>query len=118
MDLNEKFLDVMNNGMWLVKFYAPYCVHCKRLAPIWEHVAHALADKPSNVRVGKVDCTRFPGVASRLRVNAYPTIIFFRNGVQIPYEGERTKNALVEFVDKSSVISSNLHIDFMFINNF
>lgn len=102
VELNDKFLDVMNSGFWLVKFYAPYCVHCKRLAPVWEHVGHALADKSSKVRVGKVDCTRFPSVASKLRVSAYPTIIFFRNGVQIPYEGERKKESLVEFAEKSS----------------
>lgn len=77
-------------------------MHCKRLAPVWEHVGHALADKSSNVKVGKVDCTRFPTVASRLRVSGYPTILFFRNGVQIPYEGERKKESLVEFAEKSS----------------
>jgi thioredoxin domain-containing protein 10 len=102
IDFNDKFLEVMDNGMWLIKFYAPWCAHCKRIAPVWEHVGHALADKSSNVRVGKVDCTRFPGVASKLRVNAYPTIIFFRNGIQIPYEGERSKESLVEFALKSS----------------
>jgi thioredoxin domain-containing protein 10 len=102
VELNERFLDVMNSGFWFVKFYAPYCVHCKRLSPVWEHVGHALADKSSRIHVGKIDCTRFPSVASKLRVSAYPTIIFFRNGVQIPYEGERKKESLVEFAEKSS----------------
>ena len=78
------------------------CAFCKKIAPVWEHVDHSLADKSSTVRVAKVDCTRFPGVASKLRVNAYPTIIFFRNGVQIPFEGERKKDAIVEFAEKSS----------------
>ena len=70
--------------------------------PIWEHVGHALADASSNLRVGKLDCTRFTSVASRLRISAYPTIIFFRNGVQIPYDGERSKEALVQFALKSA----------------
>ncbi|KAI6241307.1 Disulfide-isomerase A4 [Aphelenchoides fujianensis] len=102
LELSDRFLEIMDQGMWLVKLYAPWCAHCKRLAPVWEHVGHALADAEVGVRVAKVDCTRFPAVSSKLRVSAYPTIIFFRNGVQIPYEGERRKEALVEFAVKSA----------------
>lgn len=40
-------------------------------------MGHALADQNSNVRVAKVDCTRFPSVASALGVGAYPTLILF-----------------------------------------
>uniref|UniRef100_A0AC34G110 Thioredoxin domain-containing protein n=1 Tax=Panagrolaimus sp. ES5 TaxID=591445 RepID=A0AC34G110_9BILA len=102
LDLNDKFLDVMNEGFWMVKFYAPWCGHCKRIAPIWEHVGHALADMNSPVRIGKIDCTRFTAVANSLRINAYPTIMFFRNGNRIPYEGERKKEAILDFLIKSS----------------
>lgn len=56
----------------------------------------------SLVRVGKVDCTRFTTVCSAMRVNAYPTIIFFRKGAKIPYEGERKKESMVDFAIKSS----------------
>ncbi|CEF65611.1 Protein disulfide-isomerase TMX3 [Strongyloides ratti] len=70
--------------MWFVAFYAPWCGHCKRLMPTWEHLAHAVADKEIDVRIG------------------YPTIIFFRNGVEIPYEGERTNEKMLDFVIKSS----------------
>ncbi|TKR93394.1 hypothetical protein L596_007860 [Steinernema carpocapsae] len=84
------------------RFYAPWCAHCKRLMPIWEHVGHALADRESPVRLAKLDCTRYPSVAHALKVNAYPTLIFFRNGKEIKYEGERKKDSLVDFVLKTS----------------
>jgi thioredoxin domain-containing protein 10 len=102
LDLNDKFMDVMNEGFWFVKFYAPWCAHCKRLLPVWEHVGHALADMNSPVRIGKIDCTRFSAVSNALRINAYPTIVFFRNGNRIPYEGERKKEAILDFIIKSS----------------
>ncbi|CAD5207160.1 unnamed protein product [Bursaphelenchus okinawaensis] len=102
LDLNDKFLEVKDQGFWLVKLYAPWCAHCKKLAPVWEHVGHALADKNSQITVGKVDCTRFQTVAHKLKVSGYPTIVFFRNGIQIPYEGERSKEALVDFALKSA----------------
>uniref|UniRef100_A0A0N5C8B5 Thioredoxin domain-containing protein n=1 Tax=Strongyloides papillosus TaxID=174720 RepID=A0A0N5C8B5_STREA len=102
LELNDKFLDVKNEGMWFVAFYAPWCGHCKRLMPNWEHLAHAVADKEINVRIGKIDCTRFSNVGNTLKIQGYPTIIFFKNGVEIHYEGERTNEKMLDFVLKSS----------------
>uniref|UniRef100_A0A914WZB4 Thioredoxin domain-containing protein n=1 Tax=Plectus sambesii TaxID=2011161 RepID=A0A914WZB4_9BILA len=102
LELNEKFLEVMNEGMWFVEFYAPWCGHCKRLAPVWEQVAHSLADANSEIRVAKIDCTRFTSVSSALDIHGFPTIKFFRHGVQIPYENERSKEAIVDFALKTS----------------
>ncbi|CAI4226696.1 unnamed protein product [Auanema sp. JU1783] len=101
LDLNDKFIDVKDDGMWLVKFYAPWCAHCKRLAPTWEHLGHALQDKNLPIRVAKMDCTRFNAACNSLDVKGYPTIIFFRNGRKIEFHGDRTKEALVNFCIKS-----------------
>ena len=42
------------DSMWLVEFYAPWCGHCKQLAPSWELAAKQLKGV---VKVGAVDMT-------------------------------------------------------------
>ncbi|VDM79940.1 unnamed protein product [Strongylus vulgaris] len=49
-----------------------------------------------------MDCTRFTSACNKLSISGYPTIIFFRQGRRIEYHGERTKEALYNFVVKSS----------------
>uniref|UniRef100_A0A0R3RZ66 Thioredoxin domain-containing protein n=1 Tax=Elaeophora elaphi TaxID=1147741 RepID=A0A0R3RZ66_9BILA len=102
IELNDKFLQVKNDGLWFVDFYAPWCAHCKRLTPVWEHVGHALADRQSLVRVAKLDCTRYTNTASALNIRGYPTIIFFRNGKEMVYDGERKKEAIIDFAVKAA----------------
>lgn len=73
IELSDKFLDVRHESHWFVMFYAPWCAHCKRLEPVWAHVAQNLYN--TNVRVGRVDCTRFTTVAKSFKIQSYPTIL-------------------------------------------
>ena len=56
----------------IFQFYAPWCGHCKKLEPIFHQVAVSLRN--SDVRVGKLDCTRYSHVASEFGVRGFPTI--------------------------------------------
>ena len=58
----------------ICKFYAPWCGHCKKLEPVFREVARDLS-RQGKVRVGKVDCTRFPSLASEFSVRGFPTIL-------------------------------------------
>lgn len=94
----------LNEGYWLVKFYAPWCGHCRRLAPTYEKVAehfHRSSSSPS-VSVGRIDATAHPGLAAPFDIRGYPTILLLRGGDKIEsYTGARTFNAIKEFVEEA-----------------
>ena len=95
LEVSDKFLSVRKEGMWLMKFYAPWCGHCKKLEPVWKHVAQSLGD--TGVRVARVDCTRFTKVATEFNIRGYPTILFLKGEDTYIYEGDRTREDLVAF---------------------
>nr|BAN20763.1 protein disulfide isomerase, putative [Riptortus pedestris] len=96
LELSDRFLDVRKDGHWLVMFYAPWCAHCKRLEPVWAHVAQALYN--SNIRVGKVDCTRYTTMSTTFGVSGFPTIMFLKGDVkEFTFQGDRTKDEIINF---------------------
>ncbi|CAA2960419.1 disulfide isomerase-like 2-3 [Olea europaea subsp. europaea] len=46
-------LVIKSKQLWIVQFYAPWCGHCKKLAPEWKKAANNLRGK---VKLGHVDC--------------------------------------------------------------
>jgi len=82
-------------GDWFVKFYAPWCGHCKKLAPVWDDLARELHKR---VNVAKVDVTQNAGLGRRFAIKGYPTLLLFHKGKMFEYSsGNRTLDNLVEF---------------------
>ncbi|KAL6964663.1 protein disulfide-isomerase [Sarracenia purpurea var. burkii] len=87
----------------LVEFYAPWCGHCKKLAPEFEKLGTSFK-KAKSVLIGKVDCDEHKGICSKYGVSGYPTIQWFPKGSLEPkkYEHARTAEALAEFVNSEA----------------
>lgn len=99
LELNtENFEDSVASGVTFVKFYAPWCGHCKRLAPVWDE----FADATDAFKVAKVDCTTDKDVCSEYGVRGYPTLILFKDGEtqEDKYQGQRDISAFVSYVEK------------------
>eukprot|EP00828_Plagiopyla_frontata_P031191 TRINITY_DN4102_c0_g1_i1.p1 TRINITY_DN4102_c0_g1~~TRINITY_DN4102_c0_g1_i1.p1 ORF type:complete len:309 (-),score=68.32 TRINITY_DN4102_c0_g1_i1:153-1079(-) len=102
-DSNFEELVLGSDDLWMIKFYAPWCGHCKQLAPIWTQLATKLKGK---VKVGKVDATTEKNIASQYQIQGYPTLKMFPPGKKSyssaqNYEGGRDLDSLSKFaIDK------------------
>ncbi|CAJ0942483.1 unnamed protein product, partial [Mesorhabditis belari] len=95
----DKF--IVDNELVLVKFYAPWCGHCKKMAPDFERAAKQLKET-TNIRLGKVDATEHKSLGQTYGVEGYPTLMIFRNGKRTPYKGPRDAAGIVNFMNKLS----------------
>lgn len=93
------FSGVVDKGDTFIKFYAPWCGHCQKLAPTWDELAKSY-EKDGQVKIAKVDCTQHQSVCQEHEVRGYPTLAYFRNGRKVePYKGARTLSELKDFVE-------------------
>lgn len=82
----SEFLET--NGCVMVEFYAPWCGHCRMLAPEY---AAAATELKGVAALAKVDATEDGELAEKYEVQGFPTVYLFVDGVRLAYEGERSK---------------------------
>lgn len=87
---------ISSNPVVLVEFYASWCPHCKKMAPIVEQVKELLGDA---VKVDQFDIDNFGDYADEAEVEGVPTFIVYRNGNEVwRHSGEIDGNVLYEKV--------------------
>lgn len=65
----------------VVRFWAPWCMPCRKMAPIFSKVAAGMGSE--SVMFGEVDVDNYPGLASPLGVRSIPTVVVFREGKEV-----------------------------------
>ena len=93
---------VSAHNLVLVEFYAPWCGHCKAIAPKLEELALGFADRAEQVLIGKMDATENDVEHPRVNIEGFPTLKFFPKGDAanpVDYEGAREVAAMTTFLE-------------------
>ena len=94
----ENFKEKVENQNIMVKFFAPWCGHCRALAPTWIE----LSEKVTDVEIAEVDCTLYQDICREQGVRGYPTVKLFKHdSTGINYSGPRTVEAFTEWMEKN-----------------
>ena len=85
----------------LVKYYAPWCGHCKSLAPIWEELAKDV-EGMDDLIIAKMDSTE--NEVTGVEVQGFPTLIFYPkdNKTGVKFEGDRDLSAFKTYLNENS----------------
>ncbi|CAL8464780.1 g4315 [Coccomyxa elongata] len=98
---------VKDSEFLLAEFYAPWCGHCKSLAPEYEKAAKTLKENGSKIVLAKIDATLDDNkvLSTKYGVQGFPTLKIFRNGnLDKPgdYGGPRDASGIVSYLEKVS----------------
>ncbi|CDO70352.1 hypothetical protein BN946_scf184613.g2 [Trametes cinnabarina] len=99
LDENTFQANVDKGGIF-VKFFAPWCGHCKKLAPTWTQLAGEMRKK---LNIAEVNCEEHSALCRQEGVTGYPMLLYYGGrGTKTEYTGGRRLEQLKAFSEKVS----------------
>ncbi|KAG6463204.1 hypothetical protein O3G_MSEX013736 [Manduca sexta] len=103
------FYNYLNEGFYFINFYSPFCPPCQNVADHWKKLAEMYK---GIIKIAAVNCKYHNSFCyNSMRIGSYPSLLFYpngRNGNFIYYRGDRTLEALDQFI--MSYIKSKIHV--------
>lgn len=93
--------DILTSGKnVMLEFYAPWCTHCKELAPKYEKVAKYY-EADDSIVLAKIDGSK--NDVKGHQITGYPSILFFPANTKewLKYGGERNEKGMIKFINEN-----------------
>jgi len=98
---DKNFDHQTKNKVFLVDFWADWCVPCRMMAPVLNDLA---GDLNGNAYVGKVDVEQNRELAQKHKIRNIPTMVLFKNGKEVNrFVGVKTKDFLMNQIRNSEI---------------
>jgi len=111
----ETFVPFMQqHELTLVNFFAPWCIWCKRLEPVYLEAASKVPSLHfhGHARLAQVDCVAHQDFCAKQMIRAYPTLRMYKDGDPVAFElfaGQRTVPEILAFVQQQMTAYRKSH---------
>lgn len=96
---DDNFDQFVDKHEWVfVKFYAPWCGHCKTMAPSYAELALENKYSDDGIPIAKLEGTIHKKIAQKFKVEGFPSLKLFNRGFPIDYKGGREKKDIQAFI--------------------
>jgi len=97
-----KFIESSGSTPVLVKFYVPWCQHCKNLQEVYDElVIKFLMEESEDLKFAEVNCMDMDSLdtCTEEGVDGFPSVYMYKDGqLEDLFDGERTVDGLSNFV--------------------
>ncbi|KII96123.1 hypothetical protein PLICRDRAFT_49017 [Plicaturopsis crispa FD-325 SS-3] len=91
--------EAIDQGPIFIKYFAPWCGHCKKLAPTWKQLARHMQNK---LTIAEVNCDDYSSACKSEGIQGFPMLSYYSNGVKTEYTGSRKLDQLKAFTEKAT----------------
>ncbi|KAK0422224.1 hypothetical protein QR680_007443 [Steinernema hermaphroditum] len=93
----QEALDKVDEEMWIIDYFAPWCPPCMKMIPELRKLPETIGDIP--LKKGTIDCTVHKEICQRAAVNSYPSAILRYQDKEFTNVGYHDVHQIVEFID-------------------
>jgi len=118
-EVNEKnfqneVIDISENDLILVDFWAPWCEPCKQLTPVLTEIAN---ENNGKVKIAKINVDENQQLAAQLKIQSIPAVFaVYKKKIIDAFQGVLPKEKIIQFIEKN--LGEKITKDFSeFFNN-
>jgi thiol-disulfide isomerase/thioredoxin len=97
---------LLNDGNWMVLYYAEWCGHCKTMKPEWNRVVNKFNNKNTNsnkINVAEIESQHIGKLLNKPEIEGFPTIKMYNNGKPVAnFDDERIASKIEEFANNNA----------------
>lgn len=97
----DTYHEAGTKGIWWIKFYSPYCHHCKAFAPSWDRTYLKLNSTYEELNFASVNCVAQGDLCEELDIGVYPSVYLYKDGkLMEPLKGVLKEDFMETFIEK------------------
>lgn len=104
---DESYEALTKDKVVFIKFFAPWCGHCKAMAGDWEELGKAMAEEKPELLIAEVDCTseETDNICDANNIEGFPTLKYGDPEYLESYEGSREFDEMYSFATTGLKVS-------------